>query len=156
MKCGSNVTATAPSGPPKRATNTSKLPARKDEMSVIPPGRTSERAWTSASFTRARDACESLWLGSHRAVPNHRRPVSWQPSRRSALKCLLLGAGMCAASESGAVPKRARHAIAMHGEPAMPEDFTRLPYADPAAPKGGRLVQGVLGTFDSLNPFVVK
>jgi peptide/nickel transport system substrate-binding protein len=63
---------------------------------------------------------------------------------------------MCAASESGAVPKRGRHAIAMHDEPAMPEDFTRLPYADPAAPKGGRLVQGVLGTFDSLNPLVVK
>ena len=50
----------------------------------------------------------------------------------------------------------ARHAIAMHGEPALPEDFSRLPYADPAAPKGGRLVQGVLGTFDSLNPFIVK
>ncbi len=50
----------------------------------------------------------------------------------------------------------ARHAIAMHGEPALPEGFTRLPYADPAAPKGGRLVQGVLGTFDSLNPLIVK
>jgi peptide/nickel transport system substrate-binding protein len=44
----------------------------------------------------------------------------------------------------------------MHGEPAMPEDFAQLPYADPAAPKGGRFVQGVLGTFDSLNPFIVK
>ena len=50
----------------------------------------------------------------------------------------------------------ARHALAMHGEPALPEDFSRLPYADPAAPKGGRLVQGVLGTFDSLNPFIVR
>ena len=29
-------------------------------------------------------------------------------------------------------------------------------YANPAAPKGGRLTQGVLGTFDSLNPFIVK
>ena len=50
----------------------------------------------------------------------------------------------------------ARHAIAMHGAPALPEGFTRLPYADPGAPKGGRLVQGVLGTFDSLNPLIVK
>ena len=31
-----------------------------------------------------------------------------------------------------------------------------LPYANPDAPKGGRLVQGVLGTFDSLNPLIVK
>ena len=44
----------------------------------------------------------------------------------------------------------------MHGQPTMPAGFTRLPYADPAAPKGGRLVQGVLGTFDSLNPLIVK
>jgi len=49
-----------------------------------------------------------------------------------------------------------RHAIAMHGEPAMPEGFTRVRYANPAAPKGGRLVHGVLGTFDSLNPLIVR
>ena len=48
------------------------------------------------------------------------------------------------------------HAIAMHGEPAWGPDFTHPSYADPAAPKGGRLVQGVLGTFDCLNPFIVK
>ncbi len=44
----------------------------------------------------------------------------------------------------------------MHGTPAMAEDFTELPYANPDAPQGGRLVQGVLGTFDSLNPLIVK
>jgi peptide/nickel transport system substrate-binding protein len=47
-------------------------------------------------------------------------------------------------------------AIAMHGTPAMPADFTHMPYANPDAPKGGRLVQGILGTFDSLNPLIVK
>jgi peptide/nickel transport system substrate-binding protein len=44
----------------------------------------------------------------------------------------------------------------MHGEPAMAAGFSHLPYANPAAPKGGRLVQGVLGSFDNLNPFIVK
>ena len=45
----------------------------------------------------------------------------------------------------------------MHGgEPALPADFTGLRYANPQAPKGGRLVQGILGTFDSLNPLIVK
>ncbi|WP_425328442.1 extracellular solute-binding protein [Rhodopseudomonas palustris] len=48
------------------------------------------------------------------------------------------------------------HALAMHGEPALPADFSALPYANPDAPKGGRLVEGVLGTFDSLNPFIVR
>ncbi len=44
----------------------------------------------------------------------------------------------------------------MHGEPALPENFTHFRYADPDAPKGGRLTVGVLGTFDSLNPLIVK
>src|ERR1700722_283196 len=47
-------------------------------------------------------------------------------------------------------------AIAMHGEPALPDGFTALPYVNADAPKGGRLVEGVLGTFDSLNPFIVQ
>ena len=44
----------------------------------------------------------------------------------------------------------------MHGEPAWGPDFTAPSYANPSAPKGGQLRQGVLGTFDSLNPFIVR
>ncbi|MBN8972561.1 MAG: ABC transporter substrate-binding protein [Rhizobiales bacterium] len=44
----------------------------------------------------------------------------------------------------------------MHGAPAMAANFTHMPYANPDAPKGGRLVQGLSGTFDSLNPFIVR
>jgi peptide/nickel transport system substrate-binding protein len=44
----------------------------------------------------------------------------------------------------------------MHGEPALAEGFTAARYVNPDAPKGGRLVEGVLGSFDSLNPFIVK
>ena len=48
------------------------------------------------------------------------------------------------------------HAIAIYGEPALPPDFVSLPYVNPEAPKGGRLVTGNTGGFDSLNPFIVK
>ncbi|MBA2400212.1 MAG: ABC transporter substrate-binding protein [Bradyrhizobium sp.] len=48
------------------------------------------------------------------------------------------------------------YAIAMHGDPALPADFAHMPYVKPNAQKGGRLVWGVLGTFDSLNPFIVR
>jgi peptide/nickel transport system substrate-binding protein len=70
----------------------------------------------------------------------------------------LLGllAALLAASPASLAGTQARHAIAMHGEPAMPENFTHFRYADPDAPKGGRLTVGVLGTFDSLNPLIVK
>ena len=48
------------------------------------------------------------------------------------------------------------HGIAMYGDPALPPDFVSLPYANPDAPKGGRVVFGNTGGFDSLNPFVQK
>ena len=48
------------------------------------------------------------------------------------------------------------HGIAMYGDPALPPDFVSLPYANPQAPKGGRVVTGNVGSFDSLNPFIVK
>ncbi|WP_375172895.1 extracellular solute-binding protein [Pseudooceanicola sp.] len=48
-----------------------------------------------------------------------------------------------------------RHGIAMYGDPALPPDFVSLPYVHPDAPKGGRLISGNEGSFDSLNPFVI-
>ena len=44
----------------------------------------------------------------------------------------------------------------MYGEPALPPDFVSLPYANPDAPKGGKIVQGEVGSFDSLNPRILK
>ncbi len=49
-----------------------------------------------------------------------------------------------------------QHGIAMYGEPALPPDFVSLPYANPDAPKGGRIVTSQVGSFDSLNPFIRK
>ena len=57
------------------------------------------------------------------------------------------------AQMAGAEP---RHAIAMYGEPALPPDFVSLPYANPDAPAGGKIVFGESGGFDSLNPYIVK
>ncbi len=48
------------------------------------------------------------------------------------------------------------HGIAMYGDPALPPDFVSLPYANPDAPKGGEIRFGESGSFDSLNPFIVK
>ncbi|WP_370313652.1 extracellular solute-binding protein [Sagittula sp.] len=49
-----------------------------------------------------------------------------------------------------------QHGIAMYGEPALPPDFVSLPYANPDAPKGGKIVLGEVGSFDSLNPHILK
>ena len=67
------------------------------------------------------------------------------------LSLLLLASWPCAAT--AAVPV---HGIAMHGTPKHAPGFTHFPYVNPDAPKGGRLVLGTLGTFDSLTPFIIK
>ncbi len=77
------------------------------------------------------------------------RPIRFRFLRALALTLAIAAAGRVAAGEP-------QHAIAMHGEPALKPGFTAFPYVDPDAPKGGLLVQGVLGTFDSLNPLIVK
>ncbi|PZQ47386.1 MAG: hypothetical protein DI551_03575 [Micavibrio aeruginosavorus] len=46
--------------------------------------------------------------------------------------------------------------IAMHGETKYKADFAHLDYVNPDAPKGGTLKIHDIGTFDSLNPFIIK
>ncbi|WP_439524173.1 extracellular solute-binding protein [Marivita sp.] len=57
-------------------------------------------------------------------------------------------------AQSGAADPQ--HGIAMYGDPELPPDFVSLPYANPDAPKGGRIVTGEVGSFDSLNPHISK
>ena len=66
---------------------------------------------------------------------------------------LALSAVVFSAGISAAEPTRG---IAMYGEPALPQGFVSLPYANPDAPKGGTIVTGEVGQFDSLNPFILK
>jgi peptide/nickel transport system substrate-binding protein len=69
---------------------------------------------------------------------------------------LVLSFGPPLAIGSARLSAAEAYAIAMHGAPALPADFIHMPYANPDAPKGGRLVWGLSGTFDSLNPLIVK
>lgn len=48
------------------------------------------------------------------------------------------------------------HGLAMHGQPALPADFTHFSYANPNAPQGGLITYGFNGSFDSLNQFIVR
>ncbi len=69
---------------------------------------------------------------------------------------LLFLAAFGLSAGNGVAGETARHGIAMYGAPALPPDFVSLPYANPAAPKGGRIVFGEAGGFDSLNPYILK
>jgi peptide/nickel transport system substrate-binding protein len=70
------------------------------------------------------------------------------------LRALACALALTASGTAGGA--EARHAIAMHGEPALAPGFPAFRYVNPSAPQGGRLTQGVVGTFDNLNPLIVK
>ena len=48
------------------------------------------------------------------------------------------------------------HGIALYGAPKYPADAQHLDYVNPAAPKGGELRLAALGSFDTLNPFILR
>ncbi|TVQ83349.1 MAG: ABC transporter substrate-binding protein [Micavibrio sp.] len=48
------------------------------------------------------------------------------------------------------------YGVAMHGEPKYGEDFTHFDYVNPDAPKGGEIRMSAIGTFDSLNPYILR
>jgi peptide/nickel transport system substrate-binding protein len=78
------------------------------------------------------------------------------PTVVAAARMRLAVCGLLALAGSTPAAAEATHAIAMHGTPAMRDGFVAPDYANADAPQGGGMVQGVLGTFDSLNPFIVK
>ena len=71
-------------------------------------------------------------------------------------KLLHIGVLAVFVAATDSVVRADSHGIAMHGEPELGTDFTHLPYANPNAPKGGSITFGEVGTFDSLNPFIIK
>jgi ABC-type oligopeptide transport system substrate-binding subunit len=48
------------------------------------------------------------------------------------------------------------HGLTLFESLKYPADFKQFAYVNAAAPKGGRLRLGALGSFDSLNAFVVR
>ena len=63
---------------------------------------------------------------------------------------------LCGVLLSGAASAEPVEGLAMHGKPKHAPGFKHFPYTNPDAPKGGRIVLGALGTFDSLNPFIIR
>lgn len=65
---------------------------------------------------------------------------------------LLLSPQLAVAAESGGT----RHGLSLFGDLKYPPGFAHFEYVDPAAPKGGAISLATVGTFDNLNPFILK
>ena len=57
---------------------------------------------------------------------------------------------------SSAIASDFKHGISFFGDLKYPNDFSNFDYVNPNAPKGGSVKYGAEGTFNSLNPFILK
>ena len=48
------------------------------------------------------------------------------------------------------------HALTLYGDPKYPANFTHFDYVNPDAPKAGQIRLAAIGTYDNLNPFILK
>ena len=73
-------------------------------------------------------------------------------SRIRSLALALLGLTL----SSNSVAVDPAHGLAMHGDLKYPADFTHFDYTNPNAPKVGNVRLSGVGSFDSLNPYILK
>ncbi len=72
------------------------------------------------------------------------------------LKNLLNLIWLLALVQGAAAESASSHGLSLHRELKYPAGFSHLEYVNPEAPKGGELRLAEIGTFDSLNPFILK
>src|ERR1041385_5326609 len=70
----------------------------------------------------------------------------WRAALGVILSIAAVGAALAAASNG----------LSLFGELKYGPDFKNFEYANPNAPKGGTMKFSAIGTFDTLNPYVVK
>ncbi len=76
-------------------------------------------------------------------------------SIRAAVPALIAAVFLGAAP--GAADMPLKHALSMHGDEAFPDGPpAAFPWVNPHAPRGGALRLAVIGTFDSMNPYIIR
>src|SRR5437660_2846401 len=76
----------------------------------------------------------------------YRRPQYWMPALGALLCCALATAALAAGSNG----------LSLFGELKYGPDFKNFEYVNPNAPKGGTMKFSAIGTYDTLNPYVIK
>src|SRR5215469_6021975 len=70
---------------------------------------------------------------------------------------LFLAASIALAFLPAAAIAEPKYGLSLFGDPLKyPEGFKHFDYVDPVAPKGGSVRFGDIGTFDNLNPFILR
>jgi len=78
------------------------------------------------------------------------------PRIRHLLVLAVTLAGLAALLHPALAQTERHHALSLIGTPNYGPDFTHFDYVNPDAPKGGTVRMSAIGSFDSLNPFILK
>jgi microcin C transport system substrate-binding protein len=73
-----------------------------------------------------------------------------------AATALLLASAAPSAPQTAGSKATTSYAISMYGDLKYPPGFKHFEYVNPEAPKGGEVKLAAIGTFDTLNPFILK
>jgi len=86
------------------------------------------------------------------------RFTSWQLALALCCVPALAGAQTATPATETAQPQATgpMTGFALFGAPALAPGFKSFPYVNPDAPKGGEIVLGGTGSFDSFNPFILR
>ena len=78
-----------------------------------------------------------------------------RPARRLVLAALAAVA-LAATAEIDAARGEPAHGLSIFGDLKYPAGFAHFDYVDPDAPKGGEMRISFVGSFDNLNPFILR
>jgi len=81
---------------------------------------------------------------------------NWNFPKRFLFLPLTVLALIAGPNKSTGADSNASYGIAMHGDLKYGPEFSHFDYADPAALKGGEARMSAIGTFDNLNPYILK
>src|SRR5712672_3826423 len=77
--------------------------------------------------------------------------VSRRPRRLGATLGALIGCAVASAALAAGT-----YGVSLYGDLKYGPDFKNFDYVNPSAPSGGTMRYAAIGTFDTLNPFVIK
>jgi len=98
---------------------------------------------------------ENINFLSKNFISKKRNPILAQYQKLTKLLILVLASYCMAVATIHAEPKR-NNSISMHGATKYNDNFQNFSYVNPNAPKGGKIRLHAIGTFDSLNPYIIK
>ncbi len=84
------------------------------------------------------------------------RTTLWMSGRGALVAVLLAALAIVGGDHPASAETYTGHGAAIHGDVKYPADFTHFDYVNPDAPKGGTLRLAAIGSFDSLNPYIIK